>query len=160
MSPAATSDDLKLTHDLAGRAYDLLVRDWGLDEDEMPVGSGEISALEHLIHEVSHAVSLGLKFEGPETSKEIGRRIGQGKGLRAHSIAEETRAWAIEWHVWGRFEMGLEWGDLAEAAAIQEVSEQEVKDLLEHWYILEMADAVYMIVIGYLGNGYAGEVVE
>lgn len=158
MSPATKSNDLKMTHELAGRAYDLLVHEWHLDEDDMPVGEGEISALEHLIHEISHAVSLGMTFNGPDTVKEIGRQIGQGKGLKARAIAEETRTWAIEWNVWQQFELGLEWGDLADAAAVQEVSEVEVHQMIDHWYIREMANEVYMIVMSYLGNGYTGEV--
>ena len=129
--------------------------DWQLiDLDEAIMGDKIEGALEHLIHEMCHAASIGIKW-GRHASTDVGAALSQGaKGyFGAHTplaLAEETRVWAIEWNVWQFFDLPFEWGDLECGAEVQGCDPSEIKDLTEHQYIQDLASEVYQGLLDFL----------
>jgi hypothetical protein len=104
---------------------------------DIVVGDEQSGYLEHLIHEIAHAVSLDLLPFTSHTSKEVQGRIEllatDGEEDTRLDILEETKAWAIEWLVWE--EIGLTdnlftWADLADAAGMQGCDDGDIEDML------------------------------
>ena len=149
------------TDALARIAVDVC-EDWQLIElDESILGDRVDGALEHLIHEMCHAASLGLSWcQG--TSKSVGEVLSRGRQnflmgpAPPLAIAEETRTWAIEWNVWQFFDLPFEWGDLEIAAEVQGCDGEEIKTLVDHQYISDLADEVYQQLLDFL-RGYEKE---
>lgn len=130
--------------------------DWQLIElDETIMGDKVDGALEHLIHEMCHAASLGLEWNA-HTSKSVGEVLSRGrKGFfsgraTALALAEETRTWAVEWSVWQFFDLPFEWGDLECAAEVQGCDPNEIKTMVDHQYIRDLADEVYQRMLDFL----------
>ncbi len=130
-----------------------------LDLDESIIGDRVYGALEHLIHEMSHAASLGLEWN-KDTSEAIGDALNGDGGTwarpRGLAIAEESRAWAISWNIWQFFALPFEWGDLAAAADIQECEPGEIEQLSEHHYIIDLATQTFERLVKFL-NDYEKE---
>lgn len=132
----------------------IVCQDWQLiDPDESILGDRVDGALEHLIHEMCHAASLGIEW-GPEASRTIGDRLSRrGSGAPSPmAIAEESRTWAIEWNVWDFFDFEFEWGDLEVAAEVQSCDPDEIKDMVNHSYIEDFAGQVYMDLVRFLNE--------
>lgn len=74
-------------------AYDV---DWaeGYHEQNVPGCSPADAALEHLVHELSHAALLGMVF-GPELSERVGHRLRQRLWCTI-SDANEVSTFAVE----------------------------------------------------------------
>lgn len=142
------------TDDLAKIAV-LVCEDWQLIEpDESIVGDRVNGALEHLIHEMAHAASLGIEWN-KDASRGIGDALSEvdqfGRSRQTPlAIAEETRTWAIEWNVWKLFDLPFEWGDLRNAASIQDCNSEEIESMIGHQYIQDMADDVFQQIIDFL----------
>lgn len=97
---------------------------WGQFVTDYISDNPDLGALEHLIHETSHAVLLGYKRITIKTSSLVAGKINCMP--KAEKIDQEARTWAVEWQVWQTLDLPFEWGDLIAAAEIQDVHEDEV----------------------------------
>lgn len=123
------------TLQLALAAEDVL-RQWGMGEDNCVVACGSLGFLEHCIHEMAHACSLGIPFN-EEAPSRIGVCLYPDEDF---AVAEEARAWAIGWHVWQKLELSsLTWDDLCCGAEIQGVESYDVKKLISAPHIQVLA---------------------
>lgn len=104
----------------------------GLTADDLVLGEGDLSCLEHLIHEVAHAVSLGILPFGKGTDTKIGNLLEALKP-KGGDVIEEEKAWAIEWFVWQAFSLDekFEWGDLVAGAEIQGCDVDVIERLID-----------------------------
>lgn len=126
----------KATHETAHAAQRLL-QSWGIGENGLGLAEGHLSYLEHCIHEMAHAYSLGLPFDHG-----VSNRITEALEDQDREIEEEARAWAIEWHVWQALKMPLDWDTLTETAELQGVEEDQVEGLLTDPQILKLSRQV------------------
>ena len=141
--------------EMLGQVAVHVCRDWVLiDVDEAILGGRVDGALEHVIHEMSHAASLGIPWDKHAAAR-VGGALDRNDdgGLTAFAIAEETRAWAIEWNVWRFFDLPFEWLDLADAAEVQNCDPSEVEGLLDQQDIRDLAAKVYRDLLDFL-RGY------
>ncbi len=146
---------MKLSPELGAKAL-RLVRDWNLGKQSEPgtlpdgieiLADGELGALEHVIHEMSHAALLGLEW-AHGMSDEI------GKALEKHAdtgIDQEAQAWAVEWYVWEYLGLtqpgGFAFGDVIAAAEIQRCTPDQVESYLddERCQMLAVDIAEYLV---------------
>lgn len=147
-----------------GEIAAVVCEEWKLiDLEDMIMGDSVDGSLEHIIHEMSHAASLGISW-GRLASKRIGDVI---RGSDKHgnfiagkdtpmAIAEETRTWAIEWNVWKLFDLPFEWRDLEVAAEVQGCNSGEIQSMLEHQYIQDLANETYQKTLDFLRNFKSG----
>lgn len=129
---------------LAGPAASICIRHYLIDPDETIIGLGDDGLLEHLIHEVCHMVSLGLKgFDPAETPDLISHHLAVTKDA---GIENETTVWAIEWFVWQELGMSsFEWGDIEAAADIQGCDLDDLEALVHPEN--EASDRIYSMAL-------------
>lgn len=82
------------------------------------LGEGDVAKMEHLIHEVAHAVSLGYLPFGFGTALKVEEALDHHED---NGVREEEKTWAIEWFCWQHYGLdGLfSWGDLVAGAESQ-----------------------------------------
>lgn len=118
---------------LAAPAAALCRRTELIDPGETIVGTGDLGLLEHLIHEVAHAATLGLiPFNPPLTSRAIGATLSMEPD---DGIENESQTWAIEWFVWQLLGMSTDdrftWRDLEVAAEVQGCDPERIAFLVD-----------------------------
>lgn len=133
-----------LAEQLVARAHEASERLGCGTGDETLVADGDLGHLEHLIHELSHAVALDLPVEGPYLGDKIDQAI---RALSDHVVTHadedaphtlstqcEAVAWAIEVAVWRLLELPMTEADAYDHAEVQGVeSEQLEKWLQQDW---------------------------
>ncbi len=121
--------------------------------NEPPLSDDDTGVLEHLIHEVAHAVDLDLLPFNELTSARIGSTcltLGHAKAVEA-----EARVWAISWHVWKQIGLDkrYEWGDVLNAGEIQMVEEFQIEAALRDANVADQAAKTLTEVKRLCGTG-------
>lgn len=127
--------------DVLQRKAKIITASWNFGPHDVTFQGAPYDHLEMVLHELAHAVSLGIPLDSG-TPKAVSRAIakmqhGKTKDGREvdslfgyHSEAalrEEARAWAIEWELLQELELPYDWDSVVDGAAVQGVEE----DLLE-----------------------------
>ncbi len=116
---------------------------WGWSAEDTFVGSSDpedddflLGRLEHFLHEVSHAVDLGIESFGPDTGPQIGEQIllragrdpldinvfDRGEGPE---VDAEARTLAIEKACWKLLELPMD-GEIYDLANVQDVTDERL----------------------------------
>jgi hypothetical protein len=112
--------------------------------DDLVFNGNEWALVEHVVHEVSHSVTLGLSgYEGMGNlvAAEIDALPYNGQ------VAAERDAWAVEYLVCQKLGIPITPQDVLDGAAIQGVEEHDMQNALDQpeWYE-EDADRVLEIM--------------
>lgn len=99
----------------------------GIGGDDGVIWCGDKGYVEHTIHELAHAVLMGIKLNERKAfgvTSEIAHRLHVVQHLGQHiPIANERRTWSVEWLVLRHFKVFEEvaWADITAAAEVQGV---------------------------------------
>lgn len=121
----------------------VMTRMWEMSRVDVLFAGVSYAHLETVLHEASHAASLGLPF-GPDTSRAVTHSISQFGDPQGAALDEEAKAWAIEWAVLRRLGLDIvyEWGDVTVGAAEQGVDEDRLRKFVDTEWADEGADTV------------------
>ena len=126
-------NELAITASKVVLEYDLI------DPEETIIGVEQDGLLEHLVHEVSHAVSLDLlPFDPSCTHKRIGIML---TNTSDHGIENETVTFAIEWFALQHLGAPFDLRDILDAAEMQGCEVEGVLAMIQSDH--PEADAIY-----------------
>lgn len=98
-----------------------------LDPNEPPYGDSDFAHVEHMLHEVAHALTLDLPLQHG-VAADITATI---KALpKVEQCENEARAWAIVWLVGLRLRLPMVLDEIYDGAVIQGCTEKQVRRAL------------------------------
>lgn len=130
---------------LVERAHELIARcDLGvLEEDAPPYGSSDFAQVEHTMHEIAHALLLGLPLR-----VDLSRSIGMMLGDNDAAVTQEARAWIVEYRATQILGVPLEWGEVIDHAEIQGCTPTHIAEAQADESLHEYADRLVRIMRG------------
>lgn len=112
-----------------------ILQELGASTDDIILGDPDnagdwaLGQLEHLVHELCHAVLMSVDVSGPDLGTRISSSISYDRRLR-----EEANAWAVEWQIWSALGLPYEFASMVAHAEVQGVHKPLLLDALgEDW---------------------------